>query len=120
MRGILPGVIRLAVILSGLLLLLAAPAAADGTPRLSTVSSEARMVVRGAHFVANERVTVRVFGRTIVTRRTVATERGTFRIALRRPAARVCNMLVVRATGSRGDSAVLRIGSAECNPPGGG
>jgi hypothetical protein len=106
------------VILSGLLLLLAAAAAAVEKPRLTTVSSETRIVVRGAHFVANERVTVRVFGRTIVTRRTVATERGTFRIALRRPASRVCNMLVVRATGSRGDWAVVRIGSPECNQPG--
>ena len=109
---------RLVAIVSGLLLLLAVPAAAVEKPRLTTVSSETRMVVRGAHFVANERVTVRVFGRTIVTRRTVATERGTFRIALRRPAPRVCNTLLVRATGARGDWALVRIGSPECNPPG--
>jgi hypothetical protein len=108
------------VVVSGLLLALAAPAAAVEKPRLTTVSSEMRVVVRGAHFVANERVTVRVFGRTIVTKRIVTTAQGSFRVALRRPAPRVCNMLLVRASGSRGDWAVVRIGAPECNPPGGG
>jgi hypothetical protein len=111
---------RLAAIVSSLLLPLASPAAAVEKPALSTTSSETRIVVRGAHFVANERVTVRVIGRTIVTKRTVTTARGSFRLALRRPAPRACNTLVVRATGSRGDWALLRIGSLECNPPGGG
>jgi hypothetical protein len=109
---------RLVAIVSGLLLALAAPAAAVEKPRLSTTSSETRMVVRGAHFAANERVTVRVFGRTIVTKRIVTTAQGSFRVALRRPAPRVCNMLVVRAIGARGDWAVVRIGAPECNPPG--
>jgi hypothetical protein len=109
---------RVVAIVSGLLLLLTAPAAAVERPRLSTISSETRIVVRGAHFVGNERVTVRVIGRTIVTRRTVTTARGSFRIAVRRPEPRACNTLVVRATGARGDWAVLRIGSPECNPPG--
>jgi hypothetical protein len=111
---------RLAVMVSGLLLPLAAPAAAVERPTLSTLSSGTKIVVRGAHFVPSERVTVRVIGRTIVTRRLLTTARGSFRVALRRPAPLACNTLVVRATGSRGDWAVLRIGSPECNPPGGG
>jgi hypothetical protein len=65
-------------------------------------------------------VTVRVFGRTAVTKRTSATARGSFRLALERPKPGVCNSLVVRATGSQGDWAVLRIRAAECNPPGEG
>jgi hypothetical protein len=111
---------RLVALVTGLLLPLAAPAAAAVKPTLSTTSSDTRIVVRGAHFVASERVTVRVIGRTIVTRRLLTTARGSFRVALRRPAPLACNTLVVRATGSRGDWAVLRIGSPECNPPGGG
>jgi|GEM_PF-6806113 len=109
---------RLVTIVIALLLPLAAPAAAVEKPKLSTTSSEARMVVRGAHFAVNERVTVRVIGRTIVTKRTVTTARGSFRVSLRRPVPLACNTLVVRATGVRGDWALLRIGSPECNPPG--
>jgi hypothetical protein len=63
-------------------------------------------------------VTVRVVGRTSVTRQAEATARGSFRLVLTRPKPRACGSLVVRATGSRGDWAVLRIGSSECNPPG--
>lgn len=111
---------RLVALVSGLLVSLAAPTAAVVKPTLSTSSSGTKIVVRGAHFVANERVTVRVIGRTIVTKRTLTTGRGSFRLAFRRPAPRACNTLVVRATGSRGDWALLRIGSLECNPPGGG
>jgi hypothetical protein len=109
---------RLLAIVGGLLLSLAAPAAAVEKPALSTTLSDTRIVVRGAHFAPNERVRVRVFGRTVVTKRIVTTARGSFRVSLRRPAPRACNTLVVRATGALGDWAVLRIGSAECNPPG--
>ena len=109
---------RLALILSGLLLSLAAPAAAIQKPALSTASSGERMVVRGTHFAANEWVTVRVYGRTVATKRTITTASGSFRVALERPAPRACNSFVVRAAGARGDSAVLRLGSPECNPPG--
>jgi hypothetical protein len=109
---------RLAVIVSGVLLSLAAPAAAVEKPALSTTSSASRIVVRGTSFAANERVTVRVFGRTVATKRTVTTARGSFRVALRRPTPRACNSFVVRATGASGDSAVLRLGPPECNPPG--
>jgi len=111
---------RFVAIVSGLLLSLAAPAAAVERPALSTTSSESRIVVRGTHFAANERVTVRVLGRTVSRTRALTTARGSFRVALRRPAPRACNTLIVRATGARGDWAVLRIGSPECNPPGGG
>jgi hypothetical protein len=109
---------RLVAILGCMLLSLVAPASALEKPALSTVSSETRIIVRGTHFVANERVAVRVIGRTITRARTVTTARGSFRVSLRRPAPRGCNTLVVRATGARGDWAVLRMGSPECNPPG--
>jgi hypothetical protein len=109
---------RLAVIISGLLLSLAASAAALERPALAASSSGERIVVRGTHFAASERVTVRVFGRTVATKRTVTTARGSFRVALARPAPRACNSFVVRAAGARGDSAVLRLGPPECNPPG--
>jgi hypothetical protein len=111
---------RLAAIVSGLVLPLAAPAAAVEKPTLSTTSSGTTIVVRGKHFAANERVTVRVIGRTVARKRTLTTARGSFRVSLRRPVPRVCNFLVVRANGARGDWAVLRIGSLECNPPGTG
>jgi hypothetical protein len=96
---------------------LAAPAAAGERPALSTVSSRTTIVVRGIHFVPSERVTVKVIGRTVVTKRVTATARGSFRVSLTKPRPRVCNSLVVRATGARGDWAVLRISSPECNPP---
>jgi hypothetical protein len=108
---------RLVAIVTGFLLL-AAPAAAVEKPALTTVSSRTTIVVRGTHFVPYERVTVRVIGQTVVTKRTSATARGSFRLALDRPKPRACNSLVVRATGARGDWAVLRIRAAECNPPG--
>jgi hypothetical protein len=111
---------RLVAIISGLLLPLAAaiPAAAVEKPALSAAPSETRILVRGTHFAANERVTVRVIGRTVARKQTLTTARGAFRVSLRRPLPRVCSLLVVRATGARGDSAVLRIGSSECNPAG--
>jgi hypothetical protein len=109
---------RLVAILGCMFLSLMASASAVVKPALSAASSETRIVVRGTHFVANERVAVRVIGRTITRGRTVTTAGGSFRLALRRPAPRVCNTLVVRANGARGDWAVLRIGSPECNPPG--
>lgn len=110
---------RLVAIVTGLLLL-AAPAAAADKPALSTTSTRMTIIVRGVHFVPYERVTVRVFGRTVATKQASATARGSFRLALPRPKPRVCNLVVVRATGSRGDWAVLRISSSECNPPGAG
>ena len=108
---------RLVAIVTGFLVL-AAPAAAVGKPGLTAVSSGTRMIVRGTHFVPHERVTVRVIGRTIVTRQADVTARGSFRLVFPRPKPRACGSIVVRATGSRGDWAVLRIGSSECNPPG--
>ena len=109
---------RLVAILGCTLLSLVAPASAVEKPALSTVSSETRIVVRGTHFVPNERVRVRVIGRTVSRTRVVTTARGSFRVSLRRPVPLACNTLVVRATGVRGDWALLRIGSPECNPPG--
>jgi hypothetical protein len=111
---------RLAALVGSLILTFAAPAAALERPALSMRSSGQRIIVRGTHFVPNERVTVRVFGRTVSRTRTITTAQGSFRVSLRRPAPRACNTLVVRATGARGDWAVLRIGSPECNPPGAG
>jgi hypothetical protein len=107
---------RLVAIVTGLLLL-AAPAAAGEKPGLSTSASRTTIVVRGTHFVPYERVTVRVIGRTVVTKRGFATARGSFRLALAKPRPRACNLIVVRATGSHGDWAVLRLSSSECNPP---
>jgi hypothetical protein len=109
---------RLAVLVGSLILSLAAPAAALERPALSMRSSGTRIIVRGTHFASNERVTVRVIGRTVSRTRTVTTAGGSFRVSLPRPAPRACNTLVVRASGARGDWAVLRIGSPECNPPG--
>jgi hypothetical protein len=109
---------RLAAVVGSLILALAAPAAAVERPALSMRSSGTRVVVRGTHFAANEQVRVRVIGRTVSRARTVTTARGSFRVSLRRPAPLACNTLVVRATGARGDWALLRIGSPECNPPG--
>jgi hypothetical protein len=86
-------------------------------PHLSAVSSDSAVVVRGTGFKASERVRVRVIGREIVTRWTTTTAVGRFRVRLARPKPLACGRLIVRASGVTGDSATLRIGPPECNPP---
>ncbi|HEX6699861.1 MAG TPA: hypothetical protein VF101_03945 [Gaiellaceae bacterium] len=86
-------------------------------PHLSAVSSDSAVVVRGTGFKTAERVRVQVIGREIVTRWATTTAAGGFRVRLARPKPLACGRLVVRARGVEGDSAILRIGSPECNPP---
>jgi hypothetical protein len=100
---------------------LAAPAAAVIAPpkagHLLVLSSSKRLVVRGSHFAAGERVAVSASGRTTTKAVTHATASGTFRVTLKRPTPQWCGRIVVRAVGGAGHSAVVLLGMPECNPP---
>jgi hypothetical protein len=100
----------------GVTLLLAMLALA-APPHLTAASSSSALVVRGTGFAASERVTIRVIGREVFSRSTTTSAGGAFRVRLARPRPLACGRLVVRATGARKDSATLRIGPPECNPP---
>src|SRR2546423_13140777 len=93
------------------ILALAAP-----TPQLAAVSSSSAIIVRGGGFAPTELVIVRVIGRRVVKASMRTTREGRFKIRLARPKPLACGRLVIRATGSSGDYAVLRLGPPECNP----
>lgn len=100
---------------------LAAPAPAVIVPpksgSLLVHSSGKRLVVRGKHFAAGERVVVSATGETTTKAARYATATGTFRIAVKRPKPMACGRVVVRAAGADGHSAVVVLGMPECNPP---
>jgi hypothetical protein len=101
------------------LLIVVAPAAATGKPRLAIVSSVApNLVVRGVSFRPQERVRVRVVGQKTTTAAVTASVAGAFRVRLAKPPPLACGRLVIRAVGSRGSLVTLRFGPPECNPPG--
>jgi len=96
---------------------LASPALAAGRPALRVVSQSPAFVVTGTGFAPGERVTVRLTGTTASTKTVIATKRGIFRVSLAPTAPRACGTLMVRAAGSRGHAAVLRVAPmAECSP----
>jgi hypothetical protein len=92
---------------------LAAPAGAAG-PRLS-VADDTPFTVRGAGFVAREHVRVVVTANGSATRWATASAGGAF--TLRFPTVRLgaCAAYAVRAYGSHGSRAVIRI-RPECAP----
>ena len=92
-------------------------AAAPG-PALQLVSQRPRVALRGIHFVPREAVVVTVIGASVVTGKATVAADGSFRSSLRRPSPLACGRLLVRATGTRGSRAFLRVGPPECNPAG--
>lgn len=109
-RGLLIGV--------SAVLLAATAASAAGKPTLSVVALRPQVVAKGVGFQPSERVQLRLVGRTVSTASVTASAAGSFRVALTRPVPLDCGRLVLRATGSKGSTALARIGPAECNPPG--
>ncbi len=99
------------------MLLAAATASAAGKPTLSVVSVRPQVVAKGLGFQPSERVQLRLVGRTVSTASTTASAAGSFRVVLVRPTPLSCGLLVLRAVGSKGSRALVRLGAAECNPP---
>jgi hypothetical protein len=87
--------------------------AASLPPSLRLVSRQP-LVVRGAHFAALERVTLTASSVPARVARTHATRAGTFRVAFARTVVRACGPFVVRAVGSRGSVAAIRIPLPAC------
>jgi hypothetical protein len=117
--GILEAVALLAV-----LLLLAAPLAASASgsseragrsPSIRLVSQQP-LVVRGRHFRSSERVRVVVLASSRRVRRVTATGTGTFTATFRKVRFVRCTGLDVRAIGSKGSIAVLKLPQPACAP----
>lgn len=92
-------------------------AAAPG-PALQLVSQRPLVALRGIRFVPREAVVITVIGASVVTGKATVAADGSFRSSLRRPPPLACGRLLVRATGTRGSRASLRVGPPECNPTG--
>jgi hypothetical protein len=96
-----------------------AAVAAGPRPSLHLVASKPRVVVRGVSFKPRELVTVRLTGKGTSTALVRASLYGAFRASLVPPPPLACGGRLLRATGSKGSTAFLRIGPLECNPPSG-
>lgn len=99
------------------MLLVTATASAAGKPSLSVVALRPQVVAKGMSFQPHERVKLRLIGRTVSAASVTASAVGSFRVVLVRPAPTVCGLLVLRAVGSKGSTALVRLGKSECNPP---
>jgi hypothetical protein len=100
-------------------LVAAGSAVAARTPTLHLVSLTPKVaVVRGLAFRPREHVTLRLVGRVVSKKLTIASRTGSFRVVLARPTSLACGQLLLVAKGSAGSSALARIGPPECNPPG--
>jgi hypothetical protein len=108
-RGLLIGV--------SAVLLVTAAAFAAAKPSLSVVAVRPQVVAKGLGFRPTERVQLRLVGRTVSTASVTASAGGSFRVVLARPVPLGCGLLVLRAVGSKGSTALVRLGQAECNPP---
>ena len=93
---------------------MAAFAQAGRAPAISTASL-APVVVRGFAFRPRERVVVTVFAVSRERRVAVASSAGAFRLAFRTRIAR-CDSYAIRAAGSSGSSATLKV-VRSCPPP---
>ena len=94
----------------------AAPAAAVGSARVRLVDRDPVSVV-GAGFRPAERVTVTVTADTLSLRRVVsATGEGRISARWQRSLAEGCSAVLVRAVGSAGSRAVLKLPPPQCAP----
>ena len=100
------------------MLVVAAPAAGAGTvPRLRLVAPQP-LVVRGEQFRSGERVIVTALTLTGPKRIVVrATTRGRFGATFRLPNQPCGKAFAVRAVGSLGSRAMLRVPPPPCVPP---
>jgi hypothetical protein len=97
--------------------LLAGAAVASTRGARVSVESLSPAVVRGAGFKARERVAVTLSAKTTRTKAVTATAAGTFRVAFRAVTLGRCDFFAVRARGTRGRTAFLRV-TPECAPSG--
>jgi hypothetical protein len=103
---------RIAAVLLAALALAGAAAATSSPPRLTVATRTPTLVVRGSGFHARERVTVTASATVLHVR---ATRLGSFTldtgVALSR-----CSGAVVRAVGSMGSIALLKLPQPACMP----
>jgi hypothetical protein len=101
-------------------LALAAPAAgmtANATRTAHvTVTSPSPFTVRGAGFLPGERVTVTVAAKATRTRSVTASTRGNFHLTFWSLSIGTCDAYAVRAKGSRGSTAFVKV-LPECAAP---
>jgi hypothetical protein len=99
------------------LALLVAPAAVcAGVPARLTIEGTDPLQIRGHRFAPSERVRVVLSLPVRRSRTVVASLSGTFTIRFRDVDLARCALLAVRATGSRGSIAILKI-APTCLPP---
>jgi hypothetical protein len=106
------------VIMAGLLATAAAVAAlgfasngqSSERPALRVIDQRP-FTVQGQHFRARERVKVTLYRQetSVRTRRVTASPSGAFRTVLQDTAVDRCDMIFVRAVGTRGSTAVLKL-----------
>jgi hypothetical protein len=99
-----------------LIALLASSAATAGGARVR-LTNASPATVRGTGFVPGERVRVTVDARTTVTRRVLAGPAGGFVARFQTVILSWCTAYVVRAVGSTGDTAIIRVRAPECPQP---
>jgi hypothetical protein len=94
----------------------AAEGSATGNAKVRLVSMKP-LKVKGTGFLSREQITVRVTGRgTSIRKKVTATRTGGWVLAFAVPFER-CNGLIVRATGSRGSRAGMKLPQPLCPPP---
>lgn len=107
----------LLAVLTALVLASAAPAQTQRTPRVWLVTA-APVTVGGAQFLARERVKVTAqLGTTKLVKTVTATSTGRFSARWTARVSDACYSTFIRATGSRGSTAVWKLVAADCAPP---
>jgi hypothetical protein len=96
--------------------LIATSAATAGGARVRVMNTSPA-TVRGTGFVPGERVRVTVDAGAAVTRRVLAGTAGGFVARFRTITLSWCTAYVVRAVGSSGDTAIVRVRAPECPQP---
>ena len=103
---------RTALTLVAVFLVAAAPAGA-ATARLALVSRSPHLVVRGSGFHPRESVTLTTSGQRVVVR---ASQAGTFLATFSKVPVSRCEARTIRAAGSTGTVAVLKMPQPACMP----
>jgi hypothetical protein len=99
-----------------LIALLATSAATAGSARVR-VTNLSPATVRGTGFVPGERVRVTVAAGTALTRRVLAGPAGGFVARFQTITLSWCTAYVIRAVGTSGDTAIVRVRAPECPQP---
>ncbi len=96
--------------------LVIASTATAGSPHIR-ITNVSPLTLRGTGFAAHERVRVTVSAETSASRRILTGSRGGFVARFPTITFRYCTASMIRAVGSTGDKAVLRIAAPECPQP---